>query len=124
MKYVSNQVYVLEEPAGYQEISESDFRRIVQEEGQPAIVTFTGDWMGSSTMLFLLMEDLWTEFRDKLHFFYINLEKNALTNEFGILTTATVFFFCRGEIRDQQVGLIAKSKMRSKIEQFIQSIDK
>ncbi|MFN7119040.1 MAG: thioredoxin family protein [Saprospiraceae bacterium] len=93
MKYVSKQVYILEESIGYQEISESDFRLVVQKEGKSAVVIFTGDWMGSASMLHVIMEDLWTEYKDKLYFFRVNLDKNTLATEFGILNTATVCFF-------------------------------
>ena len=122
MKYVSKQVYILEESIGYQEISESDFRLMVQKEGKSAVVIFTGDWMGSASMLHVIMEDLWTEYKDKLYFFRVNLDKNTLATEFGILNTATVCFFCRGEIVDQQVGLVSKSKLRNKIDQFLQTL--
>lgn len=123
MKYIDRkEVYILEEPVGYQEISETNFRLIIQQEGKPAVVTFTGDWMGSATMLHLLMEDLWSEYKDKMYFFCVNLEKSTLAKEFGIMNTATVCFFNKGEIVDQQVGLVSKSKLRSKIEQFLHSL--
>jgi len=122
MKYVTNEVYVLEGPTGYQEISEEDFRTVVQKEGKPAVVTFTGEWMGSSSMLHLIMEDIWSEYKDKVYFFCVSLGKNTLATEFGILNTATICFFKDGELIDQQVGLVSKSKIRTKLEYFLQTL--
>jgi|GEM_PF-2537203 thioredoxin-like negative regulator of GroEL len=122
MKYLSKEIYVLEGPASYQEISEEFFRKTVLKEGNPAIVTFSGDWMGSAAMLHLIVEDLCAEFKEKAHFYCINLQKSKLADELGIGYVATVCFFYKGEMLDQQIGLVAKTKLREKIEQFIKTI--
>lgn len=122
MKYPSNEVYIMEGPAAYQEISEMNFRKIVSEGGSPAVVNFSSNWMGGAAMLHLLMEDLWAEYSAKIYFFCVDLEKNKLAKEFGIINTATICFFYNGEMVDQQVGLISKSKLRKKLEDFIKRL--
>ena len=122
MKYPSNEVYVLEGPAAYQKISEVNFRRIVGEGGSPAVVTFSSNWMGGAAMLHLLMEDMWAEYSNKAYFFCVDLEKSKLAKEFSIVNTATICFFYKGEMVDQQVGLVSKSKLRKKLEDFIQRL--
>lgn len=122
MKYINKELYVLESPATYQQVSEDEFRALILQQGKPAIVTFLGEWMGSAAMLRMIIEDLCEEYRDQLSFFCVSLEKLKLIAEFGIQNTATVCFFHQGQIIDQQVGLVSKIKLRQKIEEFLKTL--
>lgn len=122
MKYLSKEVYILEGPFKHEEISETEFRKIILQQGHPAVVTFSSDWMGGAAMLDLIMEDLRSEYKEKVQFFWVNMDKSQLATEFGITNTATICFFCKGEVIDQQIGLVSKDKLRKKVETFIQNI--
>lgn len=122
MKYLSKEVYILEGSFKHAEISETEFRKIILEQGNPAVVTFSSDWMGGAAMLNLIMEDLRFEYKEKAQFFWVNIERSQLATEFCITNTATICFFNNGEMTDQQIGLVSKDKLRKKVEKFIQRV--
>ncbi len=105
---------------GILEIDDSNFEGEVLQADKPVMVDFWAPWCGPCKALGPMIEELAGTFGDKIKFTKCNVDDNPITpGNFGIRSIPTLIFFKNGEVEDQIVGLVAKSKLEEALNKIV-----
>ena len=102
------------------EIDDSVFDAEVLKSDKPVLIDFWAPWCGPCRAISPLVEDLASEFGDKIKFVKCNVDDNPVTpGKFGIRSIPTLMFFKDGNVVDQVIGIVAKSKLEEVINKIL-----
>ena len=105
---------------GIIEIEDDSFENEVLKSEQPVMVDFWAPWCGPCKALSPVIEELAAAYGDRVKFTKCNVDDNPLTpGNFGIRSIPTLIFFKSGEVSDQIVGAVAKSKIEEAISRIL-----
>jgi len=98
-------------------LSDANFHKEVLESDVPVLVDFWAPWCGPCLAIAPAIEQLAQEYQGRVKVGKLNVDENPIvSHHFGIRSIPTMLFFVRGQIVDQQVGLMPKSQLAKKIE--------
>ncbi len=102
------------------EIDDSIFDAEVLKSDKPVLMDFWAPWCGPCRAISPLMEELAGEFGDKIKFLKCNVDDNPISpGKYGIKSIPTLMFFKDGNIVDQVIGIVAKSKLEEIINKIL-----
>jgi len=102
------------------DIKDSDFNNEVVKADQPVMIDFWAPWCGPCKAILPVIEELDITYGDKVKFTKCNVDDNpGITNTFGVRSIPTLIFFKNGEVSDQIVGAVAKSKIEAAISKIL-----
>ncbi len=105
---------------GVLEIDDITFDTEVMESDKPVLVDFWAPWCGPCRAISPLVEELAGEFGDKIKFVKCNVDDNPITpGKFGIRSIPTLMFFKNGNVVDQVIGIVARSKLEEVINKIL-----
>lgn len=105
---MSDQIVVLTDDNFEQEVLQSDV---------PVVVDYWAEWCGPCKMIGPILEELATEYGDKVKIAKINIDENNQTPpKFGIRSIPTLMVFKGGEVEGTKVGAGSKADLASFIE--------
>ena len=94
------------------EINDDNFDSEVLQADKPILVDFWAPWCGPCKAIGPIIEDLAENFNKKIKFAKCNVDDNPVTpSKYGIRSIPTLIFFNKGSIKEQIVGMVAKSKL-------------
>ncbi len=100
-------------------ITDGNFEELIQS-GKPLVIDFWATWCGPCKQIGPSIEELATEYEDKVTVGKCDIEENDdLVSKFGIRNVPTVLFIKNGEVVDKQVGAAAKSVFQAKIDSLL-----
>lgn len=100
-------------------ITDSNFKELL-ESGKPLVVDFWAEWCGPCRMITPIIEDLATEYADRVNIGKLNVDDSTeVTQEFGIRNIPTILFFKDGKLVDKQVGAAQKPAIATKIDALL-----
>ena len=101
------------------EITDANFKELISGD-KPVVVDFWAEWCGPCKMIAPLVEELATEYEDKVLIGKVNVDENEdLPVEYGIRSIPTVLFFKNGELVDKHVGGTTKAVLEEKIKALL-----
>jgi thioredoxin 1 len=102
------------------DFTDGNFQQEVLSSDIPVVVDFWAPWCGPCKMLTPIIEELSNTYAGKVKFGKVNVDDNPqIASKYGIVSIPTMLFVKGGNIIDQQVGLLAKNPLMSKIDRFI-----
>jgi len=105
---------------GVLEIDDSIFDAEVLKSDKPVLIDFWAPWCGPCRAISPLVEELAGEFGDKIKFVKCNVDDNPITpGKFGIRSIPTLMFFKDGNVVDQVIGIVARSKLEEVINKIL-----
>jgi thioredoxin 1 len=105
---------------GIMEIEDSSFENEVLKADQPVMIDFWAPWCGPCKALSPVIEELAATYGDRMKFTKCNVDDNPVTpGNFGIRSIPTLIFFKDGEVSEQIVGAVAKSKLEAAISKIL-----
>jgi len=105
---------------GVLEIDDITFDTEVMESDKPVLIDFWAPWCGPCRAISPLVEDLAGEFGDKIKFVKCNVDDNPITpGKFGIRSIPTLMLFKDGNVVDQVIGIVARSKIEGMINKIL-----
>ncbi len=99
------------------EITDANFEELVLKSDKPVLVDFWAEWCGPCRMVGPIVEELANEYGDTAVIGKVNVDHNSnITVEYGIRNIPTLLIFKNGEVVDKQVGAVAKSVLKGKLD--------
>jgi thioredoxin 1 len=101
---------------GILEIDDSIFDAEVLKSDKPVLIDFWAPWCGPCIAISPMVEQLAGEFGDKIKFVKCNVDDNPISpGKYGIRSIPTLMFFKDGNVVDQVIGIVARSKLEEVI---------
>jgi len=101
------------------EITDATFEEVLKS-GKPVVIDFWAEWCGPCRMVGPIIEELATEYTDKVVIGKVDVDSNdEITSKYGIRNIPTILFFKNGEIVDKQVGAAQKSVLADKVSKLL-----
>ena len=105
---------------GILEIDDSIFDAEVLKSDKPVLIDFWAPWCGPCRAISPMVEQLAGEFGDKIKFVKCNVDDNPISpGKYGIRSIPTLMFFKDGNVVDQVIGIVAKSKLEEVVNKIL-----
>ncbi len=105
---------------GILEIDDITFDAEVLKSDKPVLIDFWAPWCGPCRAISPLVEQLASEFGDKIKFVKCNVDDNPTSpGKYGIRSIPTLMFFKDGYVVDHVIGIVAKSKLEEVINKIL-----
>ena len=102
------------------QISDSSFDSDVLQAEGPVLVDFWAEWCGPCKMIAPVLEELATEYGEKLKICKMDVDANPETApKYGIRGIPTLILFNNGDVAGQKVGALSKSQLSEFIDSAI-----
>ncbi|NND48889.1 MAG: thioredoxin TrxA [Rhizobiales bacterium] len=100
--------------------SDASFESDVLGADKPVIVDFWAEWCGPCKQIGPALEEIATEYGEKLTVAKLNIDENPNTpSKYGIRGIPTLMLFKNGEVAATKVGALPKGKIVEWIEESI-----
>ena len=98
-------------------VSDGSFEADVLKSNIPVLVDFWADWCGPCKMIAPILEEMSTQYTDRLKVTKLNIDDNPSTPpKYGIRGIPTLMLFKNGQVEATKVGAVSKSQLSSFIE--------
>ena len=102
------------------EVEDDSFDVEVLGADKPVLVDFWAPWCGPCVAMGPLMEEISVTFNNKIKLTKCNVDSNPATpGKYGIRAIPTLLFFKEGNLVDQVVGIVAKTKLEKIINKML-----
>lgn len=92
--------------------TDTGFEKDVLKSGKAVLVDFWAEWCGPCKMIAPYLEDVDSEFGEKIQVVKVNIDDNPLTpTKFGVRGIPTLMIFKDGAVTATKVGALPKSKL-------------
>lgn len=96
-----------------------EFKKVL-EENENVVIKFSAEWCGPCKALKPVLDDLSTQYSDKVKFVEIDVENSdELTSEYKVRNVPTILYIKNGEVKDKSVGTVNKQVLTDKITNLI-----
>lgn len=93
-------------------VNESNFDTEVLKSAVPVLVDFTASWCGPCRALAPLVDQIADEYAGRVKVAKLDLDDApAIASKYGIRGVPTLLIFKKGQVVDQQVGVVPKAKI-------------
>jgi thioredoxin 1 len=104
-------------------VSDATFAKQVLEAAGPVLVKFEADWCGPCKAMKPMIDEIATEYGDKLTITTLDIDQNNQTPfRFGVRGVPTVLLFNQGKVVAQKVGLPRKADLVSLIDSKLSTV--
>ena len=101
-------------------LSDSSFEEDVLSNSLPVLVDYWAEWCGPCKSIAPILEDISTEYADKVVIAKLNIDDNTQTPpKYGIRGIPTLMLFKNGEVEATKVGALNKSQLTAFLDQNI-----
>jgi thioredoxin 1 len=101
-------------------VTDANFQQEVLDSALPVVVDFSATWCGPCKQLKPIVEELATQYAGKVKIAHVDVdEARQAAMKYGVMSVPTVLYIKGGQVRDSQIGVLAKEKMAAKIDNLI-----
>ena len=93
-------------------ISDDSFEEEVLQSEQPVLIDYWADWCGPCKMIAPVLDEIATEYSDRLKVVKLNIDDNPQTPpKYGIRGIPTLMVFKDGQVEATKVGAVSKAQL-------------
>lgn len=97
-------------------VTDTNFEQEVEKHAGLTIVDFWATWCGPCRMIAPVLEQLATEYGDKVKVAKLDVDSNIKTaTRFNVRSIPLLLFFKDGKVVDQIVGAVPRAQIESKL---------
>ncbi|MDD3472987.1 MAG: thioredoxin [Desulfomonilaceae bacterium] len=94
-------------------VTDANFEEEILKSSTPALVDFWAAWCGPCRTVGPVVEELANEYGEKIKIAKLNVDDNKQTpSKYGVRGIPTLMLFKNGQVVDQIVGAVPKSKIK------------
>lgn len=94
-------------------VTDANFEEEILKSATPALVDFWAAWCGPCRTVGPVVEELAGEYNNKVKIAKLNVDDNKQTpSKYGVRGIPTLMLFKNGQVVDQIVGAVPKSKIK------------
>lgn len=102
------------------EANDSTFETEVLQSSDPVLVDFTATWCAPCKKLAPIVDEIATEYAGRLKVVKVDIDGARQTAaKFNVMSVPTVLLIKDGQVRDQFMGVAAKSAIADKIQKVL-----
>ena len=93
-------------------VTDDSFEQDVLKAAGPVVVDFWAEWCGPCKQIAPALEDLASEYGEKVQVVKVNIDQNPATpSRYGVRGIPTIMMFKAGEVAAVKVGALPKSRL-------------
>lgn len=101
-------------------VGDDDFQNEVLQASTPVLIDFWAPWCGPCRAIAPVVEELAGEYAGKLKVMKMNVDDNPATPaKYGVRGIPNLILFKGGEVKEQIVGAVPKSKLTDAINRVV-----
>ena len=105
---------------GIIEVDDGSFEKEVLQSDKPVLIDFWAPWCGPCRAIGPIIEEIASEYGDKLKVVKCNVDDNPVTPAtYGVRAIPTLILFKGGKLEDQITGMVAKAKLVESIKKVL-----
>lgn len=102
------------------ELSDSSFEEKIVTNAETYLVDFWAPWCGPCRLVAPIVEELASEYQDKMKFAKINVDDHQVTaSKFGVMNIPTLLIFKNGELKERITGALPKPALKQAIDKAL-----
>jgi len=102
------------------EITKDNWEEEVMNSDIPVMIDFWAPWCGPCKIVGPVFEKVSKDYKDKVKFVKVNVDDNEnISAEFGIRSIPTFVLISNKTVREQAMGAISDSKIRSMADRML-----
>ncbi|PZP43988.1 MAG: thioredoxin [Pseudopedobacter saltans] len=99
------------------EFTDANFQSEVLDNDKLTVVDFWAEWCGPCRAIGPVIEELASEYADKVAVGKVNVDNNPnVSVNYGITSIPAILFIKGGQVVDKQIGAVPKSVLEKKIQ--------